>query len=1430
MNTGRVPRYDSRTLFSKQSAKKRVFMAEASVEAIQRVALPLHIQKLDQSLNLDRVLKQVENVFGDLLCPEEDGSDLDEVVNGDLSVQPVKRLVPEERIYNFKNMTEERCWIQDLLLKENDSQDLELSEEEQLQIMLKLHHKWCKRWRKRLKEHPKLRKFQYLAVGMLSSYDPYLDNLNKLNSKLSDGTCPGLLELGDQVEGGAQKANLEEKEKYRQRLWAFIAKREVPKMAKQFSTARHTVMSNAKRVAQLCQREVKKTAQKSQRASKDLCLQPRVRRLMKEAMIYWKRYERIEKEQRKKAEKEALEQRKLDDEMREAKRQQRKLNFLITQTELYAHFMAKKLTGETDASKQILEKLDDGPLQREVRPGVFVNLEQPDEYSSSKMKEQALVNVQQAIERHEVNHRAFSAKSTGEEQAMEEGGEEEEDQQTDLQQSFDRNYSLANPFLTSDKELPQPNMFKGHLKTYQLKGMNWLANLYDQGINGILADEMGLGKTVQSIAFMAHLAERQNTWGPFLIISPASTLHNWQQECMRFVPRFKTLPYWGSPHERKVIRKYWNQKLLYKEDAPFHVLITSYQLVVQDFKYFQRIKWQYMILDEAQAIKSSTSVRWKMLLSFNCRNRLLLTGTPIQNTMQELWALLHFIMPSMFDSHEEFNEWFSKDIESHAEKKSILDENQLSRLHKILKPFMLRRVKKDVEHEMAEKIEIHLTCNLSMRQRRLYHGLRQRISIEDLLHSATTQATSKDSTSHLLNLVMQFRKVCNHPDLFERRDVKSPIVVSAEELSIPRLMYHGLVADFQRLNRLLTGGIGVHSVLNIHQSSNARGDESHGCWSFLRLSGQLLGEASTIMYGSLAARLLMVLQMLEHVHLLYWQRLWNSSISKSKSSRTCLLLWPNFKLSSPSISCSEVLKDLVFASHTRNIYCHGSHRILPMKTSAASSDLGLAVLPKEGVAPGANESRNHMLVPSNGSKKCTSNRMDSNCVANCTNGEEVLSECLKECHCVPTAVPNFLITCLPKVQTVPLPLYCSDRAAGFVYQEWLSGGPTELKRLLQHGLEDDPPPVSRLTLPSLLYKWPGGLDAAYPPNGWSHIHIPDKENMIHDSGKMAVLDKLLTRLKMEGHRVLIYSQMTRMIDLLEEVMCYRRYKYIRLDGSSKISDRRDMVDDFQKRSDIFVFLLSTRAGGLGINLTAADTVIFYDSDWNPTVDQQAMDRAHRLGQTKQVTVYRLMVKGSIEERILQRAREKSEIQKMVIAGGDFKPDALKPKEVVSLLLDDEEMETRFLAKQAEQKAQEEDEVSRGKKRKGRKDGEVEMNGDASEMGDMVESVDGMDPTIDEASKSEGGPVHKKAKMLAPLGGRGKMVKKRMSSSRSAAASAGAMAGALAASNAAYAVYPSYVPPVGGANHVPPSPLPTVSLTLSSHGKEPVGDESCNGDY
>jgi len=149
---------------------------------------------------------------------------------------------------------------------------------------------------------------------------------------------------------------------------------------------------------------------------------------------------------------------------------------------------------------------------------------------------------------------------------------------------------------------------------------------------------------VQSISLLAYLIEKHDIWGPFLVIAPASTLFNWQQELERFVPKVKALPYWGNPRERALLRKFWSKKeISYNEDAPFNVLITSYQMVVQDAQYFQRVNWQYMVLDEAQAIKSSASARWKTLLGFPCRNRLLLTGTPIQNSMH---GTLVFFSPS----------------------------------------------------------------------------------------------------------------------------------------------------------------------------------------------------------------------------------------------------------------------------------------------------------------------------------------------------------------------------------------------------------------------------------------------------------------------------------------------------------------------------------------------------------------------------------------------------------------------------------------------------------------------------------------------------------------------------------------------------------------------------------------------------------------
>lgn len=227
---------------------------------------------------------------------------------------------------------------------------------------------------------------------------------------------------------------------------------------------------------------------------------------------------------------------------------------------------------------------------------------------------------------------------------------------------------------------------------------------------------------------------------------------------------------------------------------------------------------------------------------------------------------------------------------------------------------------------------------------------------------------------------------------------------------------------------------------------------------------------------------------------------------------------------------------------------------------------------------------------------------------------------------------------------------------------------------------------------------------------YTNIRVPSMRRFVTDSGKLAKLDQLLRQLRNEGHRVLLYFQMTRMIDLMEEYLTYRNYKYLRLDGSTKLEDRRDTVHDFQTRPEIFIFLLSTRAGGLGINLTAADTVIFYDSDWNPTIDSQAMDRAHRLGQTKQVTVYRMITRGTIEERIRKRALQKEEVQRVVISGGsgagvDFNTRSKenRTKDIAMWLADDEQAE--LIEKKEKEVAQKgEGEKGKGKKSAAKKKG------------------------------------------------------------------------------------------------------------------------------
>ena len=419
-------------------------------------------------------------------------------------------------------------------------------------------------------------------------------------------------------------------------IWKDIARKEIPKLYRVQQSSLTTKQSNLRKTAQLASKEAQRWKLRTTKNVKDT--QARAKRCMREMLTFWKRNEREERDLRRRAEKEAIERAKKEEEMREAKRQARKLNFLISQTELYSHFIGRKIktddieksTGSDEAATATTaaaaQRLGPAALAEDDKPGQLVtNFEDLDFDDEDALQKAAAANAQHAIHAAKERARAFNQPDGADEGAA-----------TATNMDLDEGeMNFQNPTSLGDVEILQPKMLNCQLKEYQLKGLNWLSNLYEQGINGILADEMGLGKTVQSISVMAYLAEHHNIWGPFLVIAPSSTLYNWQQEIARFVPDFKVVPYWGTAKDRKVLRKFWDRKsLTYTRDSPFHVLITSYQLIVQDTQYFQRMKWQYMILDEAQAIKSSSSTRWKALLGFHCRNRLLLTGTPIQNSMQ----------------------------------------------------------------------------------------------------------------------------------------------------------------------------------------------------------------------------------------------------------------------------------------------------------------------------------------------------------------------------------------------------------------------------------------------------------------------------------------------------------------------------------------------------------------------------------------------------------------------------------------------------------------------------------------------------------------------------------------------------------------------------------------------------------------------------
>ncbi|KAI8966773.1 chromatin remodeling complex SWI/SNF, component SWI2 and related ATPase [Daldinia sp. FL1419] len=476
----------------------------------------------------------------------------------------------------------------------------------------------------------------------------------------------------------------------------------------------------------------------------------------------------------------------------------------------------------------------------------------------------------------------------------------------------------------------------GTLKEYQLKGLQWMLSLYNNNLNGILADEMGLGKTIQTISLITYLIERKLQRGPYLVIVPLSTLTNWNLEFEKWAPSVSRVVYKGPPNARKQQQEKIRQ-------GKFQVLLTTYEYIIKDRPILSKIKWFHMIIDEGHRMKNTNSKLSATISQYySTRFRLILTGTPLQNNLGELWAMLNFVLPNIFKSVKTFDEWFNTPFANTGgqDKMELNEEEQIlviRRLHKVLRPFLLRRLKKDVEKDLPDKTEKVIKCKFSALQSRLYKQMvtHQKITISD-------KKGGKTKTQGLSNMIMQLRKLCNHPFVFDE----------------------------------------VENQMNPTNTSND-------------------------------------------------------------------LLW-------------------------------------------------------------------------------------------------------------------------------------------------------------------------------------------------------------RTAGKFELLDRILPKYKATGHRVLMFFQMTAIMDIMEDFLRFRGIQYLRLDGNTKSDERSDLLKAFNAPdSPYFMFLLSTRAGGLGLNLQTADTVIIYDSDWNPHQDLQAQDRAHRIGQKNEVRILRLITSNSVEEKILERARFKLDMDEKVIQAGRF---------------------------------------------------------------------------------------------------------------------------------------------------------------------------------
>ena len=851
----------------------------------------------------------------------------------------------------------------------------------------------------------------------------------------------------------------------------------------------------------------------------------------------------------------------------------------------------------------------------------------------------------------------------------------------------------GNTLDTTTVKTKVPFLLRHTLREYQHIGLDWMVSLYERSLNGILADEMGLGKTIQTISFLAHLASDRDNWGPHLIVVPTSVMLNWEMEIKKWCPGFKVLVYYGSQKERRLKRVGWT-----KQNA-FHICITSYKLVIQDHSSFRRFKWQYFILDEAQHIKNFKSQRWQLLLNFTSVGRLLLTGTPLQNNLMELWSLMHFLMPHVFESHRDFKEWFSNPMTGMVEGNMEYNNELVKRLHKVLRPFILRRLKREVEKQLPKKYEHLVKCPLSKRQRFLYDDFMSRAKTREILASGNLLS--------VINVLMQLRKCCNHPNLFEPRPTLSPFVMQQLEPLLPEsvrgvLAYRPLESiDLASSPFLFTPLETRITAYTWFRCSSLRCPAATMLSPPLSPSGlscpkdkirfEIRAQNPPIQKHPAVEKRQTFCQ-LEQTNLgplvpskylsdqAGW--LWQKGV-KLKSPQGYYQIkrksfddpipneldispkaWDSAKLEDEVDAKKKPLDDDELFKHSKGIF---SSSLFQEEKSLSSRSPSKYAAKRRKLDERLRLQELEMASLKTLRDDLTLNRRKRNLFLNDrrTNMIPIYGQDLRELTEQFSLTPStFKRNCLEKLVCQPR----EDLKKQVISCYSNSDCPDHLVASMDQIL----PRLHSIFSQFIMY-----VPAVHVPAGHSicqvtpvldsesskypgdclvtrfQIQTPDTRLIQYDCGKLQVLAKLLLKLHTGGHRALIFTQMTKMLDVLESFLNYHGYVYMRLDGSTKVETRQCLMERFNNDKKYFIFILSTRSGGVGINLTGADTVIFYDSDWNPTMDAQAQDRCHRIGQTRDVHIYRLVSERTIEENIIKKANQKKLLGDLAIEGGNF---------------------------------------------------------------------------------------------------------------------------------------------------------------------------------